>query len=440
MTENIFAPGNFTWLLGIEDTCVYPNDPTATPLDEHELTGHSENWRADLEQARRLGAQALRYGVSWPLVHRAPDEFDWTVLDEVIPFAVDDLGLTIVADLVHYGTPTWLTNSFADTEYPAAIEAFAAAFAERYRSRVNHFTPLNEPLTTASFCGLRGVWPPAHTGWDGWVSVAVPMAVGIARSITAIRRVNPEAVIVHVEAATLIDAGDQHLEDHAALLRMLGWLPTDLIVGTVNATHPGYDWLLTHGADPAALDWLVSNAQHPDIIGVNYYPNLTPRQLTVLDGRVSQLSHDRWTDGLRLVLLAFSERYNLPIALTETSIEGNEALRLRWLEESAATVADLIAVGVDIRGYTWWPMFDFIDWSWAADGSNVEEFVVSLAVAGADPIVGPAPPLGDPAAGKTAFLRRMGIIHLAEQTDGSLTRVETTASDSFRRLAQGGDR
>jgi beta-glucosidase len=430
-----FQANTMTWLLGIEDTCVYPVDPTKAPLDEHVLTEHSLRWREDLTALKELGATAVRYGVSWPAVHLDVDRYDWSVLDEVIPFAAGELGLTVVADLVHYGTPRWLTGSFADPRYPEAIAAFAGAFASRYRDRVTHFTPLNEPVTTASFCGLRGVWPPALTGWDGWVAVAVPIAMGMARTIRAIRDVQPEAVIVHVEAATLVDDGGADHADHAELLRAIGWLPTDLLMGRVDAQHPMRPWLLDHGASDADLAGLAADPAIPDIIGVNYYPELTPRRLESVDGRTVQVSYDHGAAGLRDAVTGFATRYGRPVAITETSVEGSDDEREAWLRSSSAEVLRLVAEGIDVRGYTWWPMFDFVDWSWAAAGANVEEFAVVQVLVDGSTAVGPAPSLGDPADGKTAFLRRMGLIHLDERADGGLARVSTSAADAFRELS-----
>lgn len=429
-----FARGGFTWLLGIEDTCVYPVSSSEVPLDEHVLTGHSAAWREDLTLARELGATAIRYGVSWPLVHVARRDFDWGELDEVISFAVDELGLTIVADLVHYGTPRWLMDSFADPGYPDAIEEFARAFADRYRGRVSHFTPLNEPVTTASFCGLRGVWPPRLTGWDGWVAVAVPIALGMARTTKAIRDVNPDAVIVHVEASTVVHTDDPALDGHAALIRDLGWLPTDFLFGRVDEDHPLRSWLLEHGARREDLDWLHAHPAVPDFLGVNYYPDLTPRRVTRVEEEHVQISYDKWTEGLGEALESFTERYRLPLIITETSVEGDDALRVRWLRDSAAVV-EALRERCDIRGYTWWPMFDFVDWSWASGGANIEEFVVEQVAADGTTTIGPAPSLGDPAQGKTPFLRRMGLVRLDELPDGTLTRVPTPAAALFRELS-----
>jgi len=420
-----FAPGTFTFVAGIEDTCVYPPARfDMLPLDEHELTGHDNAWRSDLDVVASLGATALRYGVDWPRVHLAPGVFDWAVLDERLTYAAS-LGITVIADLVHYGTPTWLDDSFADPAYPAAVASFAGAFAARYAGVVDHLTPLNEPITTASFAGLRGVWPPALTGWDGWTRVVLGIAAGFQQTVAAVRSANPDAVIVHVEASSLYTTDSAALADEADLLEAIGWIPTDLVTGRVTPDHPSHDWLVEHGASRAALAELVDGAVTIDLLGVNYYPDLSPRRLVGGAGGTVQQAYDRWSDGLVESLTRFADRYGLPMVVTETSIEGDDAVRESWVRDSVAAVRSLVADGVDVRGWTWWPVFDFVDWSYASGGRNVEEFAVAPEVV-ADRIA---------AGAKTPYLRRMGLVRLEEQPDGSLFRVPTGAADVYRELA-----
>lgn len=422
---------------GIEDTCVYPIDPARSHLDEHDLTGHTTSWRSDLELAADLGARTLRYGASWPVVHPEPGRFDWRRLDPVVE-AAEGLGLELMLDLVHYGAPRWLTRSFADPDYPVAIEEFCRALVTRYQGSMAGITPLNEPLTTASFCGLRGVWPPYLTGWDGWVATVIPMALGIARTIAAVRHLAPDLTVVHVEAATLVNAADEAATEHTRLLEAVGWLPTDLALGRVTPEHPMHDWLIEHGANPAQLRWLCVHAQPPDVLGVNYYPDLTPRQVRVDGTSALQVTHNLWSAGLSTAVRRFAARYGLPLALTETSIEGPDELRARWLSDSLRTCQELRADGVDLRGYTWWPLFDFVDWSWAADGANVEEFAVASIAADGSEIIAPAASLGTLDQGKTPFLRRMGLVRLNELADGTLHRQPTAVAGHFRSLAGDG--
>ncbi|WIB60958.1 family 1 glycosylhydrolase [Curtobacterium sp. MCLR17_007] len=432
-----FAPGTFTFVAGIEDTCVYPPAHFAmAPLDEHELTGHDRAWREDLDTVAALGATALRYGVDWPRVHVAPGVFDWAVLDERLAYAAS-LGITVIADLVHYGTPTWLEQSFADPGYPAAVASFAGAFAGRYAGVVDHVTPLNEPITTASFAGLRGVWPPALTGWDGWTRVVLGIAAGLQQSVAAVRSANPDAVIVHVEASSLVTVASSAapaaasssrasaLVAEAAMLEALGFLPTDLVLGRVDAMHPSHAWLLSHGASAAALDELVDGAVTIDVLGVNYYPDLSPRRLEDGPDGTVQHAHDRWTEGLVESLTRFDARYGLPMVVTETSIEGDDAVRSAWVRDSVVAVRSLADAGVDVRGWTWWPVFDFVDWSYASGGRNVEEFTV------APDVVAERTGSGR----KTPYLRRMGLVRLEEQLDGTLVRVPTAAAEAYRTAA-----
>ena len=264
-------------------------------------------------------------------MHRDRGRFEWGVLDEVVEFA-EELGLQLVADLVHYGTPSWLPGSFADPGYPDAVAEFAGAFATRYRGRVRHYTPLNEPVTTASFCGLRGVWPPRLTGWPGWVAVVVPVVEGMARTTRAIRAADPDAVIVHVEAATNITTDDpapRGPRRTAARRRLAADRP---------AARSGRSpiircaaWLIEQGADRQRLDALLADPAVPDVVGVNYYPDLTPRRLVSSGDDILQVSYDRGALGLREAVLAFRDRYGLPLAITETSIEGTDAVRGGWL-------------------------------------------------------------------------------------------------------------
>jgi beta-glucosidase len=54
--------------------------------------------------------------------------------------------------------------------------------------------------------------------------------------------------------------------------------------------------------------------------------------------------------------------------LTETCVTGSVKERTDWPDESVAALHDLRGSGVDVVGYTWWPLFDMYEWS-PASGS-----------------------------------------------------------------------
>jgi beta-glucosidase/6-phospho-beta-glucosidase/beta-galactosidase len=426
----------FLWCVGIEDTFIgQPIRGSGFALDEYELTEHYRFWREDLDRAASLGVEGIRYGIPWYRVNPAPGRFEWDWVDEVLEYAVHAKGLTVIADLVHYGVPSWVPNSFADETYPAAVSEYANAFARRYRTLVHHYTPLNEPIITAQFCGRRGLWPPYLTGDAGWVRVVLGVAEGIQSSIEAIRRADGDAIIVHVEAARLVDGSDD-LAAQAQQEALRAFLPTDLVLGMVDRKHPARNWLLANGATEKELDRLGLARPRIDVLGVNYYPDFSHRELVRHNGTFAEVAIDGGAVGLTASLRAFHDRYDLPLFVSETSTEGDEARRTAWLRASLAALADLRGGGVPVRGYTWWPLFDFVDWSHSIGNRRMEDFLVRQPrTDGESVLVEPFQPTGTPGSDPTPYLRRMGLWRL--ERDGlHLRRVETAPADELRRLVR----
>lgn len=414
----------FVWAVGIEDTNVgWPLAGSPTGLDEYALTRHYEHWREDLALAASLGATQIRYGFPWYRVNPALGEWNWSSTDAVVDEA-ERLGLGLIVDLVHYGTPTWLKGSFTDPGYPDAVAAYAAAVAHRYRGRIPSITPLNEPLVTASFVGLRGIWPPHERGEDGWSRVVVSLAEGIQRSIHAIREAAPEMQIVHVEA-THVWTAEPGLQSERGLLDRKNYLPTDLVLGRVDAGHSLHGWLMDQGIAQARLEALVAQPAMPDVIGVNYYPELSARRLARYEGSIVGVTFNAWTDGLAGIIRGFVDRYGLPILVSETAVEGDDDHRTNWLNAVVASLHGLRAEGVPVIGLVWWPLFDFVDWSWATGDQVIEEFYAR--VDGKISAIYP-PTRGS---GIDAYFRRMGLYRLEAQ-GADIRRMPTGAAETYR--------
>lgn len=372
-------PAAFIWATGIEDTFVPQARPGLRPLDEYELMGHYDHWREDLAAARDLGARAIRWGVPWYRVEPRQGQFDWSWTDQVIPHMVEELGLTPIIDLMHYGTPLWLDGSFAAAGYPRAVAAYAAAFAERYRSLVRWYTPLNEPLVNADFSGRRGLWPPYLRGDGGFIRVMVQLARGIVETVAALKAADPEAVMVHVEATGISHAEHPDLLPLAEEEQHRRFLALDLITGRVAPGHPLYAWLLRNHAGLDRLRELSRAALKLDVLGLNFYPQWSTRQLA-LDrrGRVADRATDIEGAGFAELIARYQARYHAPVIITETSAVGSEPLRSAWLTTSLAAIRGLRARGVPVLGYTWFPLFTMIDWRYRTGREPLENYYLDL--------------------------------------------------------------
>lgn len=426
--------GAFMWATGIEDTFIAePIRFTGRVLDEYVLTQHDRFWREDLDRAASLGVSAIRYGIPWYSANPAPGEFDWRWSDAVLEHAASR-GLAVILDLVHYGVPLWVERSFADPRYPDAVAAWAGAAARRYGSLLRHYTPLNEPNVTAWLCGQRGWWPPYLEGETGWVRVLESVVLGMQRSIAAIREADRDAVIVHVEAARFLRAPAglgpvlQRRLDHQALA-------TDLLLGMVDGAHPWRAWLLERGMAEEGLAELRRDPPRVDVMGVNYYPHISAGELVEQDGRVFDLAIDGWDTGLREVLTRFYERYRIPVMLTETSIKGDDERRLAWLEASVKAVGELCRHGVPVVGYTWWPLFDLVDWEYAGGDQPIDELV--MRATGEDGVARVVPaPYSSRGDELPPYLAPMGAWRLVPEPDGTLRREETPVAGRLRELTE----
>ena len=372
-------PEEFLWASGIEDTFVPQTRPGHRALDEYQLMGHYEHWREDLALGRELGLQAIRWGVPWYRVEPLPGEFDWSWTDQVIPYLVEDLKITPILDLMHYGCPFWLRREFASDEYPQAVAAYAKAFAERYKGLVRWYTPLNEPIVNALFCGKKGLWPPYLRGEAGYIRVMLQLVRGIQRTVEALKEVDPGAVMVHVEATGLARAAREDLQVLAVEDQRRGYLCYDLLTGRVEPDHPLFTWLLRNGAGPDELRDIRRAAIPLDVIGLNFYPQWSTQQISVdRRGRLAYRAVEQDGAGFVHLIEDYYKRYNVPIMVTETSAKGAVDVRSRWLTASVAAIRQLREEGVPVLGYTWFPLFTMIDWRYRYGKRPLDHYRLDL--------------------------------------------------------------
>jgi beta-glucosidase len=377
MTHNILtAP--FTWATGIENTFIQHARPGLRALDEYKLTQHYQLWRSDIDLVADSGVQAVRWGIPWHIIQPAPDKWDWEWTDRALEHLVVTRGLTPILDLMHYGTPMWLENSFINARYPQRVAEYVTAVVERYKSLVQFYTPLNEPMVNASMCGYKGEWPPYLSGEDGYVKMALALARGMALTTRAIQAAQPDAVTVQVEALWHTFTRDESLQTLAALQNARQFLCFDLATGCVDDTHELAHYLREHGATDSDLDWFRTNAVSFDVFGANYYPWAYKELKRRPDGKIRGVVKRASGHKIEIVLRAAWERYHLPIMITETSSNGDVKARARWMDETLESACSLRTLGIPVIGYTWFPLFTMVDWAYRKGRRPLAKYLVHL--------------------------------------------------------------
>jgi beta-glucosidase len=376
---DLTAPGAFCWATGIEDTFITaPHAATGRTLDEYELTGHYEQWRADLDRIAELGLSAARYGIPWHRVQPEPHSWDWDFADKTLNRLLE-LGVDPQVDLVHYGLPPWIADGYLNPDYPRLVADYSARLAERFQGRIRWYTPLNEPRITAWYCGRLGWWPPHQRSMRGFVSLMLAICRGIVATVRALERVDPEIVPYHVDATDIISPASPDLEHVAELRQHLVFLALDLITGRVDRGHQLWPWLLEMGASESELEAFLSNPVDLPVVGLNLYPMFTQKLVTRdAKGAIRVRMPYAGGDLVERVARLYYERYKAPILISETASFGSVGRRLAWMRDSVGAVRKLRSEGVPVVGYTWWPMFALITWAYRQGHRPIADHILQM--------------------------------------------------------------
>lgn len=341
--------------------------------DQLDYARHYER-QGDLEAFAQLGIKAIRYPVLWEKHLRTKGEaMDWTWITGQLN-TLRTLGVEPIAGLVHHGSGPAFT-SLLDPEFATGLAEFAGEVATRF-PWLNYYTPVNEPLTTARFSGLYGLWYPHSTNEHDFLSMLLTQIQAIVLSMKAIRKVNPAARLVQTE-----DIGKTHstplLKYQANFENHRRWLTYDLLCGKVNEQHVLWNYFIDNGISKERLRFFTDNPCPPDIAGFNYY--VTSERY--LDENISKFPDCEWgtnhihryadttavrnvkAAGIAQLLSEAWKRYHLPLAVTEVHLQCTREDQLRWFKEIWDSCCKLVKKNIDIRAVTAWSLMGAFDWN-----------------------------------------------------------------------------
>ncbi|MDZ5457755.1 family 1 glycosylhydrolase [Azohydromonas lata] len=343
-------------------------------IDQLECSGFNHRLD-DLDRLASLGARRVRFPILWERTEQADGTLDFTWADARMA-RLRELGLEPIVGLLHHGSGPRHT-SLLDDAFPGKLAAFARAVAERY-PWATLWTPVNEPVTTARFSGLYGIWYPHRADGRSFVRALMNEVMGTAAAMRALREAQPAARLVQTEDIGFIHSTPplQYQARHDNARR---WLALDLLAGRVDEHHPLRGYLLDHGATPRELDALREAPEADMLIGVNHY--ITSERF--LDHRLERYpahlhggnGRDRYVDteavrvlgahvgGFEARLREVAARYpGHELAITEVHIGCTREEQMRWLAQAWSAAQALRSRGVKLRALTLWAAFGTFDW------------------------------------------------------------------------------
>jgi dTDP-4-dehydrorhamnose reductase len=344
-------------------------EPSVARVDVHLVrdqlaeTGHDVR-PDDAERIAALGVSGSRVPVLWERVAPLdPHNCDFREPQRRLD-ALRKLGIEPIVTLLHHGSGPSYTD-LLDPAFPLWFAEYAETAARQF-PWVRRWTPINEPLTTARFATLYGLWFPNLSDDRAFGRAMVNQTLAMQAAMRRIRSVIPAAEFVLTEDLQRYSAGDGGVAGYVAFLRERTYLSVELVAGRVGGDHPLTPYLTERcGVNAFELAVMQRDATVPDLVAFNHYPH-SERYVFSIDGQTGDVPAvyvaGEGSPAAGPLLRAAADRLRLPLALGEVHVHAPAAERVRWLAQHVADVQALRSGGVDVRAVGAWAAFGMIDW------------------------------------------------------------------------------
>ncbi len=300
----------------------------------------------DVALLASLGQNAHRISLEWSRIEPSPGVFSDEALDHYAG-VLDSLarhGLTAFVTLHHFTLPAWFAERggwLADD----AVELFAryvAVVVARLGTRMPWVCTVNEPQIVALMGYAVGVFPPGVVDHAAAVTVNAVLMQAHRAAVAEVRSCAARVgVCLQMPVVEPLTPADTEVAD------LLRWLMVD--------SH---------------LDDLRAGGDVGDFVGLQYYTRLRVdssrpdlQAPPPAGAETTQMGWEVFPAGFGASLRVAASA-GLPVVVTENGIAtADDAQRVRFLRSHLAVLAQVLAEGVDVRGYLHWSAFDNFEWA-----------------------------------------------------------------------------
>ena len=352
---------------------------------------HYHRWEQDLDLAASLGVSAYRFSIAWPRIYGAGDDEPNQPGLNFYSRLVDGMlarGLVPWATLYHWDLPQPLQDQsgWASRATIDAFARFAGHVTQCLGDRVKHWITHNEPWCTAFHGHLDGNHAPGIRNLATAIQVSHNVMVSHGRALQAIRVNVPDAQAgITLSLHPLRPASDS-AADIAACERHDGLRNRWFLDPLHGRGYPAEIVMALGGAAPMVapgdMDLI---AARTDFLGVNYYfpevvadaPGIGAMGLRIVEQENVERTALHWEvdpAGMVTLLARIHAKYHPgPIYLTENGstyedvLQGDGSIddieRRSYLQRHLAALHQAMQLGVPVKGYFYWSLFDNFEWA-----------------------------------------------------------------------------
>jgi len=351
---------------------------------------HYHRWRDDISLMKELNLNAYRLSVAWPRIlpsgqgkiNQVGIDFYSQLVDALL-----EAGIEPYVTLYHWDLPQALQDlgGWPERMIVDAFIEFADIISRALGDRVKKWITLNEPWVSA-FVGYRdGRHAPGHTNLDEALAAAHHLQLSHGEAVPVIRANCPDASVGITLNLTPQEPASPSIADRKEATWVDGYINRWFLDTLVGRGYPqdlvsGYSYAMEFVL-PGDLETI---AVPIDFLGVNYYTRSIARSnaidendnlpRTVFRGdEITEMDWEVYPKGLYNMLGRLHFEYGFPaIYITENgaafpdevSPEGQveDPARLSYIKRHLGMVNEAIQIGVPVKGYFVWFLFDNFEW------------------------------------------------------------------------------
>lgn len=376
---------------------------------------HYHRYKEDVKLMADMGLKAYRFSIAWSRIFPQGNgevneeglKFYDNLINELIQYNIEP-----IITIYHWDLPQGLQDQYGGWESRKIIDDFneyCIALYKRYGDRVKYWVTLNEQNVFITHGYEKAVHPPKVTDKKRMYEANHIASLANAKAIQSFRKYVPNGKIGPSFAFSPIYAFSSKPEDVLALenveeISNYWWL--DVYCW---GEYPKIAWkyLSKLGLAPTIEDGDIEllKAGKPDFMGVNYYRSGTV-EMNPLEGGVEEavakmnttgkkgttaesgvpgvfksknnpyLEATNWDweidpQGLRIGMRRLTNRYKLPILITENGLgefdtlendNVNDDYRIEYIRKHIEACQEAITDGVELIGYCTWSFTDLLSW------------------------------------------------------------------------------
>lgn len=345
---------------------------------------HYNRFESDVALMQGLGLDAYRFSIAWTRVQPAGsgpwNEAGFAFYDRLIDTLLA-AGIRPHVTLYHWDLPLALHQQMGGWTSPAVVPLFAdyaREVARRFGNRVASIATLNEPWCVATLGYETAQFAPGYTSRATAAQVSHHLMMAHGAAIKAMREVCKTPLGVVLNHTPAFAAEPLEADRRAARIDdglNVRWYMDPIFRGSYPADileHLGAD------APTVAPEDLALIHQPLDFLGVNFYTRSfisTQQPPKAAPGRqgFTDMGWEIYPQALTQHLVRISREYSPPpIFITENGmanadqvVEGRVAdtERIAYMRAHLQALALAVELGVDVRGYFYWSLFDNFEWN-----------------------------------------------------------------------------